>query len=269
MKKLIVIAISAIMLLTLMPAVALAHPEGIDGTVVELQNGQHYNLNIIGVKNPKKADMDYDLDGNGGGGVIFVDMYGKNKINLIMGEDYAVFDKNATDGDGALLQLPDPDLDPYVVGQDKTGVDTESAYSVFVRPLGKPGGWTKITTCADVVESNLLAFLGKDEVNILNEAAELGGVASVESVGQLITERPKGKSKFTNVTAQLLTIVLKVEIIVDGEVVETIYVRVPIFDDILENEYWEYDNHGLKLLQVRFYPVGTDVSLADAGLPPL
>ena len=111
--------------------------------------------------------------------------------------------------------------------------------------------------------------MSKDEINILNDAAFFGGVCSIESVGQLITERPKGKSKFTNVTAQLLTIVLKVEIIEDGEVVETIYVRVPIFDDILENEYWEYDNNNLKLLQVRFYPVGTDVSEADANLPTL
>jgi len=35
----------------------------------------------------------------------------------------------------------------------------------------------------------------------------------------------------------------------------------------LENEYWEYDNNGLKLLQARFYPIGTDVSEADSNLP--
>ena len=32
---------------------------------------------------------------------------------------------------------------------------------------------------------------------------------------------------------------------------------------MLENEYWEYDNHGLKLLQLRIYRVGTDVTNAD------
>jgi hypothetical protein len=46
-------------------------------------------------------------------------------------------------------------------------------------------------------------------------------------------------------------------------VVDTVYIRVPIFDDMLENEYWLYDNHGLKLLQVRFYPIETDITYAD------
>ena len=67
--------------------------------------------------------------------------------------------------------------------------------------------------------------------------------------------------------------VLEVEIYVDdglGGLVlfDTVYVRVPIFNDILENEYWEYDNHGLKLLQVRFYPIGTDVSNSDSEFLP-
>jgi hypothetical protein len=224
--------------------------------------GKHFTLNIIGVQKNKTADM----DGDNQGGVIFVKLTGKSKINLVKapeGESFAVLDKNGTDGNGATFQLPDPDLDPYVVG-DKGDADTMSAYSVYVRPLGKPGGWAKITTCADVLESNLKAFLSKDDINVLNEACEFGGVASVEQVGWDITFRNKGKTKFTNVTAELLTIVLKVEILdEEGNVVETIYVRVPIFDDILENEYWEYENHGLKLLQVRFYPWGTDVSEDD------
>lgn len=243
--------------------------ESVDGKKL---NGQHYNLNIIGVQNPKTADM----DGDNMGGVIFVNLKGKSKINLICSDevdgldddDFAVLDKNGTDGDGALFALPDPGLDPYVVG-DKGEADTISDYSVYVRPLGKPLGYAKITTCADVLESNLKQFLSKDDINILNEEAYFGGVCSIEQVGEDITFRKKGKTSFTNVTAQLLTIVLKIEILEDGEVVDTIYVRIPIFDEMLENEYWEYDNNNLKLLQVRFYPWGTDVSEADADLPPL
>jgi hypothetical protein len=246
--------------------------------------GKHYNLNIIGVKNPKTADMDSD---HGTGGVIFVALSGKSKIGLVESgspdapgidpDDYAVLDKNGTDGDGALLALPDPGLDPYIVGEDMTGVDTMSDYSIFVRPLGKPLGWAKITTCAEVVESEFLDYFDKDGATILNDAAYFGGVASIEQVGQDVTFRNKGKTTYVNVTAELLTIVLKVEVWVDlnGDGVETpdeleiVYARIPIFSDILQGEYWEYDNYNLKLLSVRFYPISTDVSAGDGDLPVL
>jgi hypothetical protein len=144
-----------------------------------------------------------------------------------------------------------------------------SAYSIYVRPLGKQGGYATITTCADVLEGPLAAWLDRGAIRILNRAGAFGGYASIEQVGQPITERPQGKSIFTNVTAQLLTIVLKIEIILDDVVVDTIYVRIPIFNDMLENEYWEYDNNGLKLLQVWIYDNSTDVSAGDGDLPPL
>jgi len=270
MKKIVFIVLAVVLSLSLAPAVAFAHPDGIiDGELVtELQNGQHFTLNIIGVKNDKgkNANMGNDLD-SANGNVIFVDMTGKTKISLSEGEDYAVLDKNGTDGE-ATLQLPPTGLDPYVIG-DKGNANTISNYSVFVRPLGTPGGYTTITTCADVLKDDLADWLNADAVNVLNDAADMGGYASIESVGQLITERDSGKSSFTNVTAELLTIVLKIEVIVEDVVVDTIYVRIPIFDDMLENEYWEYDNNNLKLLQVRFYAVGTDVSAGDGNLPAL
>lgn len=244
-------------------------------------NGSHFTLNIIGVQNPKTADMDSDT---GKGSTIFVDFRGKSKIGLVesgsvdapevAADEFAVLDKNGTDSDGALFALPDPDLDPYVVG-DKGEADTISAYSIYVRPLGKPFGQATITTCADVVDSGLEAFLEAGDTKVLNALCDaFGGYASIEQVGTDITFRDKGKTSFTNVTAELTTMVLAVEIWADdgagGYVyVETVYARVPIFDPLLENEYWEYDNDGLKLLQVRIYPWGTDVSASDSDLPAL
>lgn len=221
-----------------------------------------FSLNIIGVS----KDKDVDMDNNGHR--IFVPLEGKAKINLVEGE-FAVIDANGTDRDGAVLQLPKPGLDPYLVG-DKGNADTISDYSVFVRPLGKPGGWATITTCADLVDSTFKDLLPGKFVKTLNDSCEFGGLASVEQVGSEITLRETGKSTFKNVTAELLTIVFKVEVEVEIDVdeyeIQTVYVRVPIFDDIIENEYWEYDNHGLKILQVRFYEIGTDVSLGDDDL---
>ena len=227
--------------------------------------GAHYNLNIIGVSKDKTADMD-----GSNGHVIFVPLWGKTKIELTEG-DFAVLDANATDGE-AIFQLPDPGLDPYNVSTSPGNADTVSDYSVFVRPLGKPGGWANITTCADLVDSEFGGLLSGQFLRTLNKACDFGGLASVEQVGQEITMRTQGKSSFTNVTAELTTIVFKVEVWVDenedgiqdeGEIIIE-YVRVPIFDDIIANEYWQYDNHGLKLLSVRFYPgVGTDVTESD------
>ncbi len=219
-----------------------------------------YSMNIIGVSKNKSADMD-----NNSGHRIFVPLEGKAKIELVEGDTFAVLDADGTDGP-AVFQLPDPGLDPYVIG-DKGGADTISDYSVFVRPLGKPGGWAIITTCADLVDSTFAGLLPGKLINTLNRMGEFGGYASVEQVGRDITLRTKGKSTFQNVTAELLTIVFKVEVDIDPdpdvEDIIIVYVRVPIFDDIIENEYWEYDNKNLRLLQVRFYAIGTDVSEGD------
>ena len=178
-----------------------------------------------------------------------------------------MLDANGSDGP-AQFQLPDPGLDPYVVGEDGSA-DTDSDYSVFVRPLGKPGGWATITTCADLADSTFAGLLGTRVLNeILNDNCYFGGYASVEQVGQDITFRDKGREKFQNVTAELLTMVFKITVYTDGDTMadDALFVRVPIFDDILEGEYWEYDNNGLKLLQVRFYEIGTDVSTNDGDL---
>ncbi|RIA09917.1 hypothetical protein OE09_1763 [Flavobacteriaceae bacterium MAR_2010_72] len=224
-------------------------------------SGAHYNLNIIGVSKDKTSDMD-----GSNGHVIFVPLERKTKIELQEG-DFAVLDANGTDG-VAQFQLPAPGLDPYNVS-DPGDADVISDYSVFVRPLGKPGGYANITTCADLIDSDFGGLLSGKFLSALNKSCDFGGLASVEQVGQDITMRTKGKSTFTNVTAELTTIVFKVEVDEDGDLTTTDdviieYIRVPIFDDIIDNEYWQYDNHGLKILQVRFYPgVGTDVTEGD------
>lgn len=225
--------------------------------------GQHFNLNLIGVQKGKTAEM---VGSNTH--VIFVPLAGTTRIYLEMG-DYAVLDGNATDGEGRFM-LPDPGWEPYVVGSTDVVM---SSYSIFVRPLGKPGGWSTITTCADLVDASgggLFAMLpAADQKTIKNAIdAGTGAYCSVEQVGQDITMRTKGKTSWTNVTAQLTSIVFAIEvwidenaneIVDDGEVTMS-YIRVPIFDDLLENEYWLYENNNLKLLQVRFYPFGSNIA---------
>lgn len=171
-------------------------------------SGTHYNLNIIGVPKGKKADM----TGNQGHR-IFVALWGKSKILLSQSTDgtFQVLDANATDGSGA-FQLPAP-----------------GTYSVWARPLGKPGGSATMTTCATDPST------GEE-------------VCSTESY---VAVRSSGKSKFTNVTSELTTIVLtegSAPAIACGKTV------VSLFDACLQGYFWDYDNRGLKILQLRFYP---------------
>lgn len=243
-------AVLAIAMLLPVPVAAAGHggPQG----------SHEYQLNIIGT-----TDKSPDMTGNNGHR-IFVPLDGKTKINLEEGEDFAVLDANGTDRDGATFQLPPPGLDAYEVG-GPGDADVVSDYSVFIRPLGKPGGWATITTCAELLDSTFAGLLGTRELKeIKNRAGEGDAYCSVEQVGSDVLTRTKGKSSFTNVTAELLTIVFRLEVELEDGTIDTIEIRVPIFDDIIEGEYWEYDNHGLRLAQVRFYDCSTNVETGES-----
>ncbi len=171
-------------------------------------SGPHYNLNIIGVPKGKTADMT-----NTDGHVIFVPLDGTTKIMLGPG-DFQVLDANGTDGSAA-FRLPNPD----------SANSGTTAYSVFARALGKPGGTAFSTTCA---------------------SDSLGTIYC--STDTAVFVRSKGKSSFTNVSKQLLYIYA----VINGKLT-----RIPLFDSTLQDYYWGYTNTGLKLLQLRFYQIPT------------
>jgi hypothetical protein len=133
---------------------------------------------------------------------------------------FQVLDGNCTDGSGT-FQLPNPD-------PDNDGI---TSYSVWARALGKPGGSSKTTTCAtDPTDGQLYC-----------------------SLNAMVSVRTKGKTSFTNVSKELLYVYADID--GDGTVD-----RMPLFDSRLENYYWQYDNNGLKLVQLRFYQVSTNVN---------
>ena len=151
---------------------------------------------------------------------IFVKLEGKTKVMLGEGETFNVVDANGTDG-SASFELPNPD-------PENDGV---TEYSVFVRALGKPGGSSTTTLCATDGETG-------DEYC---------------SIYSTVATRDKGKSTFSDVSRDLLYIYVDLD--GDGSVE-----RYPLFDDALEGYFWDYDNNGLKLLQMRFYHVPSDVN---------
>ena len=153
---------------------------------------------------------------------IFVPLFGNPRIMLTEGADFGVLDANGTDGSAA-FQLPNPDPNG----------DGVTEYSVFARALGTPGGKSLTTTCA------IDPFDG----------------STVCSAITLTLERGKGKSTFENVSKYLLYIYADVN--GDG-----ILDRVGLFDTSLQGYFWDYDNHGLKLAQLRFYDCSTTVPAA-------
>lgn len=134
--------------------------------------------------------------------------------------DFQVLDGNCTDGPSA-FQLPNPD-------PDNDGI---TEYSVYARALGKPGGKSTTTTCAT-------------DPTTLEEWC---------SVYSMVLVREKGKSSFTNVSKVLLYVYADIN--GDGTVE-----RYPLFDSALQDYFWNYDNNGLKLAQLRFYQISTNVN---------
>lgn len=151
---------------------------------------------------------------------IFVALESNTKILLRPGPEFAVLDANGTDQNGAAFQLPDPFAESSLVAR----------YSVYARALGRPGGWSNTTTCF---------------------TDSLGDTYC--SADTLTLTRTHGRQKFTNVSRELLTI----DADVDGD---GFVDHVGLFDDATLEYFWSYDNYGLKLAQLRFYPIPTDVS---------
>jgi hypothetical protein len=147
---------------------------------------------------------------------IFVPLTGSSRISLVAGEDFRVIDYDGTDGN-AKLQL----VDPY------PGTTETAVYKIYVRALGKPGGSANIT-------SGFTDELGNDWY-------------SLETV---TVTRNKGKSVFSDKTLELTTIY--VDLTDDG--IDN-PIRYRLFDNALWDYFWQYDNNGLKLCQLRFYLV--------------
>ena len=207
-------------------------------------NGNHYNLNIIGVDKSKTTDMT-DSQRH----TIFVPLNNKDgvatKIYLVQGQDFVVCDGNGFDeawscpdssgnttqvgtltgGIGAVFQLP-----------CNSGVETDfdctgakMDYSVWIRVLGKPGGSMTMKTCAYDQQYNMTYCNGGDLVISLTS---LTG---------------KNNRKFTDVTRQLTTLYASP----DGG---TTWYTYPLFNSTFEEWWWAYLNNGVRLTQLRFYP---------------
>jgi hypothetical protein len=154
-------------------------------------------------------------------------------------QDFGVIDANATNSDGALFALPDPcaDADPSTA--------CTPTYAIWARVKAGSGSAT-ITTCADESGSG---FDGSDDIWCGDNG---------------ITLDKQTYHKATNVSENLLYMTLYIDDSVDTDLAACIggpgatdgdedEYDIYLFDNCFENYFWNYDNNGLKNLELRFY----------------
>jgi hypothetical protein len=207
-------------------------------------SGAHYNLNIIGVDNPKNSPLT-GSDRH----TIFVALGSKKPAAPVTTDiwltpgDFQVCDGNGFDAaydcsgtqigrglNGAVFQLPCNTAVPTDFGCAEGTVS--ASYQVWGRALGQPKGSAVITTCA-FDDTGTRICSSENTVNVFT--------------------RGKGKQVFQNVTSALTTLQDVCFDPVDNIVGNTICGDVSLFNSVLEDYVWQYDNNGLRLAQIRFY----------------
>ena len=223
-------------------------------------SGPHYNLNIIGVDKGKTSTMT-GSDRH----TIFVQLgtagavdAKRSYIYLVPGADFQVCDGNAFDPAydcsgaqikslGAVFSLPcNTNISAPTAGDvnllqacDPTDDIPDASYAVFARGLGKPGKngtdpYAVMTTCATDLVTNEIVCSTENTLD----------------VGALV--RKTGKTVFKDVTKELTSLMVCV---VDPLTLVETCTRYALFDNDFMDFFWQYDNFGLKLAQLRFYPV--------------
>ena len=183
-------------------------------------NGPHYNLNLVG--KDKAMPGDYD---NPDRHTMFVPETTDGFITpnelpgitiwMQRGPEFAVIDGNATDGEGR-----------FQLGPGK--------YAVYICSKGKPGGDTYIAGWVQYTDptGTLYYYLKVGEITVTRkwqDAHDLFWVTDAEDSLGLITQE---------------TWVFDYLSLINGT-------------DSYENAayFWQFDNNGNKLIQVRFYPL--------------
>lgn len=235
--------------------------------------GAHFDLNIIGVKDAST----FPCSEASGGNVIFVplntagvvDITGKHAVDIFLqaGSDFAVLKDEALGRTGcqsALFQLPLVVAGCGVSGSvtstsgcttstiagggtTTTLVGGQLAYEVWARVEGIPKGSGTITTCGVTGTTTL---------------ASSTTTTSICSLNQLIISTRGDSTKknfFMDVTSLLTSVCF-----FPTTTITTQVSCVPIFSPTFQGFFWQYDNTGNKVLQLRFYPC-SDPQLSCPG----
>ncbi|MCJ7692915.1 MAG: hypothetical protein MUO22_05815 [Sedimentisphaerales bacterium] len=232
MKKLLAVFLAVTLIASLGIGVAFAGNGNGNGGVKPGTDfsGPHFNLNIIGKKADWKGGGEYN---NPDRHTIFVPEYTEDlscttpnglpgaTLWITQGEEFAVFDGNAFDDCEAAFQL----------GAGK--------YKVYIVAKAKPGKYTDITGwvyAEDDIGGYYYLDIGSVHVtksNKWNDATHIFLVSDSEDPFGLVGGDDMWVFDYMDALETDL---------VDPNIVDTAY-------------FWQFDNHGIKLVKVRFYPV--------------
>jgi len=163
--------------------------------------------------------------------------------------DFQVLDGNACDGNGGKFQLPINansclDDDPLTAVNEALICDDAdfTTYQIVARALGSPKKFDFDGDGDEEFPSAVMTTCARDTTG-----GPGGTDAYICSTENVVLIREKGRSTWENVTKELTSLCL--DLSGDG-VCDT---RVDLFENPFEEFFWDYDNYGLRLAQLRFY----------------
>ncbi|HEX9816158.1 MAG TPA: hypothetical protein VGB18_04185 [Candidatus Thermoplasmatota archaeon] len=246
-------------------------------------SGEHYNLNVHGKKSG------FMCDGSAGGASIFVPEYGDAEIQLVQNkrssiENLIVRDACGTfDGDPAVVQLPAGEYQVYARILAKPAKEGEARDVVFYPKL--------VQACNDSGTENFTDAIDCDESFLLGTGVitKDGAFDLTEQGLERIAPTGKGKNLATDVSSMFawtgwacdqtfdtdgdgeITVADLGDADLNGDgVVDDADLALYLEANCayLESEWvfniadlvvygWDWQNHGSKLVQVRFYPMSS------------
>ncbi len=210
-------------------------------------SGPRYTLNVIGQYNCPGDD----LTGSERHTIFVQADFGDNprgqhpssitRVNDILLEastdgDFHVLDGNACDADGARFSLPPNPIACDLADPECFDDPTFQEYNVYLRLVGKPGSGINVTTCAT------------DEGDPTDPTDDVI-VCSTESIVKVRMVGKGFKPSFDDVTKELLTLCL------DTDADMVCDTRVELFDDSLEDYFWNWNTDGKAHAQLFFIPI--------------
>jgi len=206
-----------------------------------------YQVNIIGVPKDKSAPMD-----NNSGHRIFVPLNSGEDVDrrvriymtgdtdsetdgLQCGSNFKVLDANATDDNMATLLVP---CEPIEVG------DPGICFDVYATGLGKPYGNANVDVVCEFDETCI-------DCDIVEGTCEMGNIDFdiVRGKNKPVTEDITGVFRANG----CIDADTEDGLLCGDDPLDIIFRNVWIFNvEELVTYYWDYDNNGLKLMQVRF-----------------